>query len=90
MAHETSASPSSVLVVLPASDAKALAAMLVEYDVIERELRHARETHGRRGDDASEERVLDLECEHKCQAERLARLVVRTMTDKLPIASKAS
>ncbi len=89
--QSSSCSPAGpeVLFRLPLHDARALDALLLQLDVLNREISHARETAARRGDDASQERVLDLECEHHCQSERLAEMmskriaatVHRTMRD---------
>jgi hypothetical protein len=68
-----------VTIELPPSDARALSALVTEYERTQNELRHARETHHRRGDDPSHERVLDLECEATCAAQRIAQTIARVL-----------
>ncbi len=83
-----SAALSFVHLNLPLQDARALDALFVQLSGLDRELAHARETAGRRGDDASTERVLDLESEHHCQAERIAGIVARLLAPKVHAALK--
>lgn len=75
---------------LPNVDARALRALLDAYAQTQNELRHARETSYRRGDDQSHERVLDLECESSCAAQKLAQLAARVLGPALSTSRELS
>jgi hypothetical protein len=85
-----SAQSPEVLLRLSTTDARALDALFVQLSGLDRELTHARETAGRRGDEASAERVLDLECEHHCQAERVATTLVKVLGPQVHAALGAA
>lgn len=76
--------PADVTLTIPHKDALELARLLDAQRQLQTELRHARDTHHRRGDDQSEERMLDVESESICQAQIVARAVERILDPKLP------
>jgi hypothetical protein len=80
----TDPGPEDVTLTIPHKDALELAKLLDGQRQLQSELRHARETHHRRGDEEAEQRVLDVECESVCQAQLVARAVERILDAKLP------
>ena len=77
-----------VTLTIPQKDALELAKLLDGQRHLQSELRHARETHHRRGDEQSEELVRDVECESACQAQLVARAVERILDAKLPRSAR--
>ena len=78
------AAPEAVTLRIPEKDAVELARLLDAQAQLRNELRHARETHQRRGDEQSQDRVLDVESETMCQAQIVVRAVERILDAQLP------